>query len=67
MLIDDQLGLANVNVFGQGNLEFGQGKVSEKSEFYILKLMGTLSEFGFCSDNILKMNGQNFNKILYTH
>ena len=31
MLIDDQLGLANVNAFGQGNLEFGQGKVREKS------------------------------------
>ena len=31
MLIDDQLGLANVDAFGQGNLEFDQGKVREKS------------------------------------
>ena len=31
MLIADQLGLANSDVFGQGNLEIGQGKVSEKS------------------------------------
>ena len=31
MLIADQLGLANSDVFGQGILEIGQGKVSEKS------------------------------------
>ena len=31
MLIADQLGLANSDFFGQGNLEIGQGKVSEKS------------------------------------
>ena len=31
MLIGDQLGLASSNVFGQGILEIGQGKVSEKS------------------------------------
>ena len=39
MLIADQLGLANSNVFGQGMLEIGQGKVSEKSgnfSFYSL-------------------------------
>ena len=28
---DDQLGLANSDIFGQGILEIGQGKVSEKS------------------------------------
>ena len=31
MLIADPLGLANSDIFGQGNLEIGQGKVSEKS------------------------------------
>ena len=31
MLIADQLGLANSDFFGQGNLEIGQEKVSEKS------------------------------------
>ena len=31
MLIADQLDLANSDVFGQGILEIGQGKVSEKS------------------------------------
>ena len=31
MLIADQLGLANSDVFGQGILEIGQGRVSEKS------------------------------------
>ena len=31
MLRADQLGLANSDVFGQGILEIGQGKVSEKS------------------------------------
>ena len=31
MLIADQLGFANRDVFGQGILEVGQGKVSEKS------------------------------------
>ena len=31
MLIADQLGQANSDVFGQGNLEIDQGKVSEKS------------------------------------
>ena len=39
MFIGDQLGLANSDVFGQGILEIGQGKVSEKSgnfTFYIL-------------------------------
>ena len=37
MFIGDQLGLANSNVFGQGILEIGQGKVREKSgEFYFL-------------------------------
>ena len=39
MLIADQLDLANSDVFGQGILEIGQGKVSEKSgnfTFYTL-------------------------------
>ena len=39
MLIADQLGLANSDIFGQGILEIGQGKFSEKSEnftFYSL-------------------------------
>ena len=31
MFIGDQLGLANSDIFGQGILEIGQGKVSEKS------------------------------------
>ena len=31
MFIGDQLGLLNSDVFGQGILEIGQGKVSEKS------------------------------------
>ena len=43
MHIDDQLGLANAGVFGQENLEFGQGKVSEKSgNFTLLCLVETL-------------------------
>ena len=39
MLMADRLGQANSDVFGQGILEIGQGKVSEKSgnfTFYIL-------------------------------
>ena len=39
MLIADQLGSANSNVYGQGILEIGQEKVSEKSgnfNFYSL-------------------------------
>ena len=40
MHIDDQLGLANAGVFG---LEFGQGKVSEKSgNFTLLCFVETL-------------------------
>ena len=35
MLIADQLGLANMDIFGQGILEIGQGKVSEKSGNFI--------------------------------
>ena len=37
MLIADQLGLANCDVFGQGILEFGQGKINEKSENFTYK------------------------------
>ena len=39
ILIDDQVALTNANVFGQGNLEFSQGKIKE---FYFLKFMRTL-------------------------
>ena len=43
MHIDDRLGLANADVFGQENLEFGQGKVSEKSgNFTLLCFVETL-------------------------
>ena len=55
MLIADQLGLANCDVFGQGILEIGQGKVSEKSgkfTFYSLLNPGLIETVLLSTHNI---------------